>query len=100
MGGIVRITKYMTDLDEHVEVVSVMWKHFGNHLATSTTVEVNRLVPRGFCLDIDVIATVPTERRWLFIGSREGALIELVARSGRESARIDFGSYDGLLCEL
>jgi enamine deaminase RidA (YjgF/YER057c/UK114 family) len=59
LRDIVRVTKYMTDLDLHPAVVSVMRKHFGDHLPTSTTVEVRRLVPRGFRLEVDAIAAIP-----------------------------------------
>ena len=62
LGDVVRITKYMTDLDEHAGVVAVMRRYFGEHLPTSTTVEVRRLVPRGFRLEVDAIAAIPTEQ--------------------------------------
>ena len=59
LGDVVRISKYMTDLDQHGAVVEVMRKHFGAHLPTSTTVEVRRLVPKGLGLEVDAIAAVP-----------------------------------------
>jgi 2-iminobutanoate/2-iminopropanoate deaminase len=59
LGDVVRITKYMTDLDQHPAVVEVMRKHFGPHLPTSTTIEVRRLVPKGLGLEVDAIAAVP-----------------------------------------
>jgi 2-aminomuconate deaminase len=59
LSDIVRITKYMTDLDQHNAVVEVMRKHFGPHLPTSTTIEVRRLVPKGLNLEVDAIAAVP-----------------------------------------
>lgn len=62
-GDVVRITKYMTDLNEHNGVVAVMRKYFGEHLPTSTTIEVKRLVPLGFRLEIDVIAAVPADKK-------------------------------------
>lgn len=58
LGDVVRITKYMTDLDRHDEVVAVMRRHFDGHLPTSTTIEVRRLVPVGYGLEVDVIAAV------------------------------------------
>jgi 2-iminobutanoate/2-iminopropanoate deaminase len=58
MRDVVRITKYMTDLEQHGAVVEVMRKHFGDHLPTSTTIEVRRLVPRGFGLEVDAIAAI------------------------------------------
>ncbi|WP_428422787.1 RidA family protein [Methylibium sp.] len=61
LGDVVRITKYMTDLDEHAGVVTVMRRFFGDHLPTSTTIEVKRLVPRGFRLEVDAIAAVGAE---------------------------------------
>ncbi len=62
LGDVVRITKYMTDLEEHAGVVAVMRRFFGDHLPTSTTIEVRRLVPLGFRLEIDAIAAVPAQR--------------------------------------
>jgi 2-aminomuconate deaminase len=59
LSDVVRITKYMTDLDQHGAVVEVMRKHFGPHLPTSTTIEVRRLVPKGLGLEVDAIAAVP-----------------------------------------
>lgn len=56
---VVRITKYMTDLEQHGPVVEVMCEYFGDHLPASTTIEVRRLVPPGFGLEIDAIAAVP-----------------------------------------
>jgi 2-iminobutanoate/2-iminopropanoate deaminase/2-aminomuconate deaminase len=56
---VVRITKYLTNLDEHDAVVEVMREYFGDHLPTSTTVEVRRLVLPGYRLEIDLIAAVP-----------------------------------------
>ncbi len=58
LGDVVRITKYMTDLNQHDAVVAVMRRHFGDHLPTSTTIEVRRLVPVGFGLEVDAIAAV------------------------------------------
>lgn len=55
---VVRITKYMTNLDEHDAVVEVMKEYFGEHLPTSTTIEVRRLVLAGYRLEIDMIAAV------------------------------------------
>jgi 2-iminobutanoate/2-iminopropanoate deaminase/2-aminomuconate deaminase len=56
---VVRIQKFLTDLDEHGEVVAVMRRYFGTDWPTSTTVEVPRLVYRGFRLEIDAIAVIP-----------------------------------------
>jgi 2-iminobutanoate/2-iminopropanoate deaminase len=58
MQQVVKITKYMTDLDQHDAVVAVMREHFGDHLPTSTTVEVRRLVLPGFRLEIDAVAAM------------------------------------------
>lgn len=55
---VVRITKYLTNLDEHDAVIEVMREYFGDHLPTSTTVEVRRLVLPGYRLEIDLIAAV------------------------------------------
>jgi 2-iminobutanoate/2-iminopropanoate deaminase len=63
LSDVVRITKYMTDLEQHGAVVEVMRKHFGKHLPTSTTIEVRRLVPKGFGLEVDAIAAIPSKSR-------------------------------------
>lgn len=61
LDHIVKITKYMTDLNQHDAVVAVMRKHLGDHLPASTTVEVSRLVLPGFGLEIDAVAVVADE---------------------------------------
>jgi len=61
LHDVVKVTKYMTDLDQHDAVVAVMREHFGNHLPTSTTIEVRRLVPRGFGLEIEAVAAISGE---------------------------------------
>lgn len=58
LADVVRITKYMTDLEQHDAVVEVMRRFFVRGLPTSTTVEVRRLVPKGFGLEIDAVAAV------------------------------------------
>jgi 2-iminobutanoate/2-iminopropanoate deaminase len=63
LADVVKVTKYMLDLEQHPAVVAVMRKHFGNHLPASTTVEVSRLVPKGFGLEVEAIAAVPPGRR-------------------------------------
>lgn len=60
---LVRIQKFMTDLDEHGEVVQVMRRYFGSTFPTSTTVEVPRLVYRGFRLEVDAVAVIPAGGR-------------------------------------
>ncbi len=56
---VVRVQKFLTDLDEHPQVVQVMREYFGTVWPTSTTIEVPRLVYRGFRLEIDAVAVIP-----------------------------------------
>lgn len=55
---VVKITKYLTRMDEQDAVWSVMKPYFGDHLPTSTTVEVSRLVVEGLRLEVDLIAVL------------------------------------------
>jgi len=58
LQDIVQVTKFMTNLDDHPAVTAVMLRHFGDHLPTSTTVEVQRLIPVGFGLEVNAIAVI------------------------------------------
>ena len=58
------MTKYFTDIDGQ-DVVNAILKepqYFGDHLPTSTTVEVKRLVVPGLKLEIEAIAIVPDKK--------------------------------------
>ena len=57
-GDVVKITKYLTRMDEQDAVWSVMHEYFGAHLPTSTTVEVSGLVVAGLRLEVDLIAAL------------------------------------------
>jgi 2-iminobutanoate/2-iminopropanoate deaminase len=56
---VVKITKYLTRMQEQDAVWSVMKPYFGDHLPTSTTIEVSRLVVEGLRLEVDLIAVLP-----------------------------------------
>jgi 2-iminobutanoate/2-iminopropanoate deaminase len=56
---VVKITKYLTRMEEQDAVWSVMKPYFGDHLPTSTTIEVSRLVVEGLRLEVDLIAVLP-----------------------------------------
>ena len=55
---VVKITKYLTRMDEQDAIWSAMKPYFGDHLPTSTTVEVSRLVVDGLRLEVDLIAVL------------------------------------------
>lgn len=55
---VVKVTKYLTRMQEQDAVWSVMKTYFGDHLPTSTTVEVSRLVVDGLRLEVDLIAAL------------------------------------------
>jgi 2-iminobutanoate/2-iminopropanoate deaminase len=55
---VVKITKYLTNMAEQDAVWSVMKEYFGEHLPTSTTVEVSALVVPGLRLEVDLIAAL------------------------------------------
>ncbi len=61
---IVKVTKYFTDIDGQDVVNAIMKepRYFGDHLPTSTTVEVKRLVVPGLKLEIEAIAVVPDKK--------------------------------------
>jgi 2-iminobutanoate/2-iminopropanoate deaminase len=56
---VVKITKFLTRMEEQDAVWSVMQEYFGNHLPTSTTVEVSALVVPGLRLEVEMIAVLP-----------------------------------------
>ncbi len=62
---IVKVTKFFTDIDGQDVVNAIMKepRYFGNHLPTSTTVEVKRLVVPGLKLEIEAMAVVPERKQ-------------------------------------
>ena len=58
-GDVVQVTKYLTNMDEQDDIWAVMQEYFGDHLPTSTTIEVSRLVVPGLRLEVDAIAALP-----------------------------------------
>ena len=58
---IIKVTKYFTDINGQDVVNAIMKEpqYFGDHLPTSTTVEVKRLVVPGLKLEIEATAVVP-----------------------------------------
>jgi len=55
---VVKVTKFLTRMDEQDAVWSIMQEYFGDHLPTSTTVEVSGLVVPGLRVEIDMIAAL------------------------------------------
>jgi enamine deaminase RidA (YjgF/YER057c/UK114 family) len=58
LRDVVQVTKFLTDIRQHVVVAEVMREFFGDDLPTSVTVEVNHLVPEGYGLEVSGIAVV------------------------------------------
>ena len=56
---VVKVTKFLTRMEEQDEVWAVMQEYFGDHLPTSTTVEVSGLVVPGLRLEVEMIAALP-----------------------------------------
>jgi enamine deaminase RidA (YjgF/YER057c/UK114 family) len=55
---VVKVTKFLTRMEEQDEIWSVMKEYFGGHLPTSTTVEVSALVVPGLRLEVELIAAL------------------------------------------
>lgn len=62
---IVKATKFFTNIDDQDVVNAIMKEpqYFGDHLPTSTTVEVKRLVVPGLKLEIEAVAVVPDRKQ-------------------------------------
>jgi len=58
LDDIVKITTYVTDIDEFFKHVEVRAEYFGNAMPTSTTVEVRRLAHPDMLVEIEAIAVV------------------------------------------
>jgi 2-iminobutanoate/2-iminopropanoate deaminase len=55
---VVKVTKFLTRMEEQDDVWAVMQDYFGDHLPTSTTVEVSGLVVPGLRLEVEMIAAL------------------------------------------
>jgi len=55
---VVKLTKFLTRMEEQDEIWSVMKQYFDGHLPTSTTVEVSALVVPGLRLEVELIAAL------------------------------------------
>jgi enamine deaminase RidA (YjgF/YER057c/UK114 family) len=55
---VVKITKFLTRMAEQDAAWEVMKEYFGEHLPTSTTVEVSALVVPGLRIEVDLIAAL------------------------------------------
>jgi 2-iminobutanoate/2-iminopropanoate deaminase len=55
---VVKVTVYMTDLNDFAKMNDVMAARFGDHKPARTTVQVAKL-PAGAPLEIDVVARIP-----------------------------------------
>ena len=58
LKDVVKVTVYMTDLDDFPKMNEVMAGKFGDHKPARTTVQVARL-PSGATLEIDFVARLP-----------------------------------------
>jgi 2-iminobutanoate/2-iminopropanoate deaminase len=56
---VVKVTKFLTRMEEQDDVWAVMREYFGDHLPTSTTVEVSGLVVPGLRLEVEMVAALP-----------------------------------------
>jgi 2-iminobutanoate/2-iminopropanoate deaminase/2-aminomuconate deaminase len=57
--NVVKVTKFLTRMEEQDDVWAVMQEYFGDHLPTSTTVEVSGLVVPGLRLEVEMLAALP-----------------------------------------
>ncbi|MGM0931780.1 MAG: Rid family hydrolase [Actinomycetota bacterium] len=62
LGDVVSMTKFVTDIARHNEVVADITQRVLPHLTTTTTVEVVRLVPDSLNFEVSVIAAIRTDR--------------------------------------
>ena len=56
--NVVKVTRFLTRMEEQDDVSAVMKEYFGDHLPTSTTVQVSALVVPGLRLEIEMIAVL------------------------------------------
>ena len=58
-ANVVKLTRYLTRMEEQDAVNEVQQEYFGDHLPTSTTIQVSGLVVPGLRLEIEMIAVLP-----------------------------------------
>ena len=64
LGDLVFATRYLTDVNEQDDLNRVWASYLGDHLPTTTTIEVSRLATHARCkLEISGIAVVPARPR-------------------------------------
>lgn len=59
MADIVKRQTFTTDIDAYFEHINARMEHGGDHLSTSTTVEVRRLSHPDFLIEVEVLAVIP-----------------------------------------
>lgn len=64
LSDVVRITAYLTDLDDYVAYNRVRGDRFGDSLPASTAVQIVGLVG-GAHLEVEAIAVLPDDRSWV-----------------------------------
>ena len=73
LSDLVFVTRYLTDVREQDDLNRVWAAFLGEHLPTTTTVEVTRLATHARCkLEISAIAVVPGQRARTRSGRRPG----------------------------
>ena len=56
MSDIIKMTYYVTDMDEWEKVHAVRAEYFSDHMPASTTVQVSRLHKSEYLIEIEVVA--------------------------------------------
>jgi 2-iminobutanoate/2-iminopropanoate deaminase len=59
MADVVKRQTFTTDIDAYFESIEARMAHGGDHLSTSTTVEVRRLSHPDFLIEVEVMAVIP-----------------------------------------
>ncbi len=59
MSDVVKRQTFTTDIDAYFENIDARMAHGGDHLSTSTTVEVRRLSHPDFMIEVEVMAVIP-----------------------------------------
>ena len=59
MADIVKRQTFTTDIDAYFANIDARMEHGGDHLSTSTTVEVRRLSHPDFLIEVEVMAVIP-----------------------------------------
>jgi 2-iminobutanoate/2-iminopropanoate deaminase len=58
-ADVVRVTVYLTDVDDRTRINPVRQEHFGSTLPASTLIEVSRLAVPGAKIEIECVAALP-----------------------------------------